>query len=195
MSKLVEVKTPELSESVQSGSLLEWRKAAGERVERDEVLADLETDKVILEVAAPCAGVLKEIRVPAGGEVAAGEVLAIIEEGAGAALSKAEKPASDPSPSPTSTPTSTPIPAASADQPFLPPRLRGKPGGEPAQSAVPKSPPAPAAPAVSPVSPARAPSPVKVVSAPRAAVAGSGREERRVPMTRLRQRGDAVHLQ
>ena len=54
---LIDVKAPELSESVQSGSLLEWRKQVGDTVARDEVLTDLETDQVILEVAAPAAGV------------------------------------------------------------------------------------------------------------------------------------------
>ena len=76
---LVEIKTPEFSESVQSGTLLEWRRRAGDKVARDEVLADLETDKVILEVTAPADGVLAVIRVPAGSEVRAGEVLAVLD--------------------------------------------------------------------------------------------------------------------
>jgi 2-oxoglutarate dehydrogenase E2 component (dihydrolipoamide succinyltransferase) len=76
---LVDVKAPELSESVQSGSLLDWRKQPGDFVQRDEPLTDLETDKVILEVAAPVAGVLKEICLPAGSEVKAGDVLARID--------------------------------------------------------------------------------------------------------------------
>ncbi|NTV96114.1 MAG: dihydrolipoyllysine-residue succinyltransferase [Thiobacillus sp.] len=80
---LVQVKTPELSESVQSGTLLEWRKQVGDTVTRDEILADLETDKVILEVPAPSAGVLAAIAVPNGGEVKAGDVLAEIETEAG----------------------------------------------------------------------------------------------------------------
>jgi 2-oxoglutarate dehydrogenase E2 component (dihydrolipoamide succinyltransferase) len=76
---MIEVKVPELSESVQSGTVLEWRKEEGDNVERDETLADLETDKVILEVPAPVSGVLGSIRAPAGTEVKAGEVLAVIE--------------------------------------------------------------------------------------------------------------------
>ncbi len=76
---LVDVKAPELSESVQSGSMLDWRKQPGDFVQRDEVLTDLETDKVILEVAAPVSGVLKEICLPAGSEVKAGDVLARID--------------------------------------------------------------------------------------------------------------------
>lgn len=76
---LIEVTTPELSESVQSGTLLVWRKGVGDAVTRDETLLELETDKVILEVAAPSDGLLAEIRVPAGGEVKAGDLLALID--------------------------------------------------------------------------------------------------------------------
>jgi 2-oxoglutarate dehydrogenase E2 component (dihydrolipoamide succinyltransferase) len=75
----VEVKVPVLSESVASGTLLAWRKQAGETVARDETLADLETDKVILEIPAPASGVLKEIRVQEGAEVKAEAVVAVIE--------------------------------------------------------------------------------------------------------------------
>ncbi len=189
MSKLVEIKTPELSESVQSGSLLEWRKAVGDPVMRDEVLADLETDKVILEVAAPCAGVLKEIRVGAGAEVSAGDVLAIIEEGANVAAAvpaQTVKAASTPSP----TPAPEPVPAVSIqteqdEQPFLPPRLRGKQSTETAQPSPPRASVAAMSPATSPSKPI---SPAKPVPSPKSAGAGNGREERRVPMTRLRQR-------
>ncbi len=76
---LIEVRSPDLAESVQSGTLLAWRKKVGEAVGRDEVLAELETDKVILEVTAPADGVLAEIRAAAGREVRAGEVLALID--------------------------------------------------------------------------------------------------------------------
>ena len=75
----VEVKVPVLSESVASGTLLAWRKLEGETVARDETLADLETDKVILEIPAPASGVLKEIRVQEGAEVKADAVVAVIE--------------------------------------------------------------------------------------------------------------------
>ena len=89
---LIEVKTPELSESVQSGSLLVWRKQVGDAVRRDETLLELETDKVILEVAAPADGVLTEIRVPVGGEVKAGEILALIDNEARAASAPQDPP-------------------------------------------------------------------------------------------------------
>ena len=75
----VEVKVPSLSESVTSGTLLAWRKQAGETVSRDETIADLETDKVILEIPAPASGVLLEVRAQEGADVKADEVVAVIE--------------------------------------------------------------------------------------------------------------------
>ena len=77
-----EVKVPELPESVSEATVGEWQKKQGEAVERDENLLDLETDKVVLEVPATAAGKLVEIKVAAGDTVQAGDVLAIIEEGA-----------------------------------------------------------------------------------------------------------------
>lgn len=75
----IEIKAPELSESVATGTLLAWRKQVGEKVVRDETLADLETDKVILEVPAPAGGVLVSIAKNEGDIVKAGEVLAVLE--------------------------------------------------------------------------------------------------------------------
>lgn len=79
----IEVKVPELPESVAEATVGEWQKNKGDRVERDENLVDLETDKVMLEVPASAAGVLKEIKVQAGDTVTAGDVIAILEEGEG----------------------------------------------------------------------------------------------------------------
>jgi len=79
----IEVKVPQLPESVSDATLVAWHKGEGERVERDENLVDLETDKVVLEVPAPRAGVLSEIRVGDGTTVTTGEVLALLEEGEG----------------------------------------------------------------------------------------------------------------
>jgi 2-oxoglutarate dehydrogenase E2 component (dihydrolipoamide succinyltransferase) len=92
----IEVKVPQLPESVADATLVAWHKSPGDKVSRDENLADLETDKVVLEVPAPADGVLKEIRISDGTTVTAGEVLAILEEGeAGAGKSgDAAKPAS-----------------------------------------------------------------------------------------------------
>jgi len=88
----IEVKVPQLPESVADATLVAWHKSPGDRVSRDENLADLETDKVVLEVPAPANGILKEIRISDGTTVTAGEVLAILEEGEAAAAEPA-KPA------------------------------------------------------------------------------------------------------
>jgi 2-oxoglutarate dehydrogenase E2 component (dihydrolipoamide succinyltransferase) len=89
----IEVKVPQLPESVTDATLVTWHKKPGDTVGRDENLVDLETDKVVLEVPAPSAGVLKEIRVENGTTVTAGQVLAILEaaEG-GAAVTKSATP-------------------------------------------------------------------------------------------------------
>jgi len=77
----IEVKVPQLPESVTDATLVTWHKQPGEAVARDENLVDLETDKVVLEVPAPVAGVLKEHKVANGTTVTAGQLLAIIEAG------------------------------------------------------------------------------------------------------------------
>jgi 2-oxoglutarate dehydrogenase E2 component (dihydrolipoamide succinyltransferase) len=81
-----EIKVPKLPESVADATLVTWHKKPGDAVARDENLADLETDKVVLEVPAPVAGVLKEIKVPAGTTVTSDQLLAIVEAGATAAV-------------------------------------------------------------------------------------------------------------
>ena len=58
---IIEVQVPQLSESVAEGTLASWKKKVGEAVGRDEILIDIETDKVVLEVPSPAAGVLVEI--------------------------------------------------------------------------------------------------------------------------------------
>src|SRR5215813_6480343 len=103
----IEVKVPQLPESVQDATLVSWHKKAGDAVTRDENLVDIETDKVVLEVPAPVSGVLKEIRVKDGTTVGAGQVLAILEEGAGAAAAPAAKAApapAAPAPAPAAAP-------------------------------------------------------------------------------------------
>ncbi|HEX7031020.1 MAG TPA: 2-oxoglutarate dehydrogenase complex dihydrolipoyllysine-residue succinyltransferase [Gammaproteobacteria bacterium] len=79
----IEVKVPQLPESVADATLVNWHKKAGDRVERDENLVDIETDKVVLEVPAPASGVLKSIKVEDGTTVTGGDVIAILEEGEG----------------------------------------------------------------------------------------------------------------
>jgi len=78
----IEVKVPQLPESVADATLVTWRKQPGEAVTRGESLVDLETDKVVLEVPAPASGVLLEIKMANGATVTSGQVLATLEEGA-----------------------------------------------------------------------------------------------------------------
>src|SRR6201994_4800117 len=84
-----EIRVPHLPESVADATLVAWHKQPGDAIKRDENLADLETDKVVLEVPAPANGVVREIKIQSGTVVTSGQVLAIIEEGATAAASAA----------------------------------------------------------------------------------------------------------
>lgn len=77
-----EIKVPQLPESITEATLVTWHKKPGDAVERDENLVDIETDKVVLEVPAPVAGVLSEIKVKDGATVAAEQVIALLDEGA-----------------------------------------------------------------------------------------------------------------
>ncbi|HWW31652.1 MAG TPA: biotin/lipoyl-containing protein, partial [Steroidobacteraceae bacterium] len=91
----IEVRVPQLPESVADATLVAWHKKPGDSVVRDENLVDLETDKVVLEVPAPAAGVLKEIKLTDGTTVTSGQLLAVIEEGAAAAPGAAKSAAKD----------------------------------------------------------------------------------------------------
>jgi len=112
-----EIKVPTLGESVTEATVSEWMKAAGDSVEVDETILSLETDKVSLEVYAPAAGVLSEIRAEAGAEVEVGAILGIIDSdavssGAGPAPTNEETKAAPIMPAAPATPE--PPPAASA---------------------------------------------------------------------------------
>ncbi|HVS22346.1 MAG TPA: biotin/lipoyl-containing protein, partial [Gammaproteobacteria bacterium] len=90
----IEVKVPQLPESVADATLVAWHKKAGESVRREENLVDLETDKVVLEVPAPVDGVLKQIVAADGAVVTSGQLLAVLEPGVvTAAAPQAAKPA------------------------------------------------------------------------------------------------------
>ena len=78
-----DVKAPSFPESIQEGTVATWHKKVGEAVKRDEVLADIETDKVVLEVVAPADGALAEIKAEEGAQVESEAVLAVFAEGAG----------------------------------------------------------------------------------------------------------------
>lgn len=77
----IEIKVPQLPESVTDATLVNWHRSPGDRVQRDEKLVELETDKVVLEVPCPSDGILREVRVADGATVTAGEVLALLEPG------------------------------------------------------------------------------------------------------------------
>nr|WP_319566345.1 2-oxoglutarate dehydrogenase complex dihydrolipoyllysine-residue succinyltransferase [uncultured Rhodoferax sp.] len=92
---IVEVKVPQLSESVAEATLLQWKKKVGDAVAVDEILIDVETDKVVLEVPAPSAGVIVEIVQPDGSTVAADQLIARIDtEAVAGAAASAPAPAS-----------------------------------------------------------------------------------------------------
>ena len=105
---IVEVKVPQLSESVAEATLLQWKKKAGEAIAIDEILIEIETDKVVLEVPAPAAGVLVEIVQVDGATVAAEQLIARIDT---TATAGAAAPAAAPAPAAAA---SAPAPAAAA---------------------------------------------------------------------------------
>ena len=77
----IEIRVPQLPESVSDATLVNWHRSPGDPVRRDEKLVELETDKVVLEVPSPSDGILQEVRVADGATVTAGEVLALLEPG------------------------------------------------------------------------------------------------------------------
>lgn len=193
----IEVKVPQLSESVAEATLLAWHKKVGEAVARDENMIDIETDKVVLELPAPAAGVVVQVIKADGATVVAGEVIAIIDTDAAAGAAP-----SAPAAAAAAAPAAA-APAASADKSgvAMPAAAKilseagiaasdvagsGKDGrvtkGDAlAAAAAPK----PAAPA--PLAPAAPKAQLQKVAAPAAANLGD-RPEERVPMSRLRAR-------
>src|SRR5204863_2673086 len=98
---IIEVKVPQLSESVAEATLLDWHKKEGEPVARDENLIDIETDKVVLELPAPADGVLVKIMKKAKESVGSGDVIAQIDtEAKAAAAPAASAPAAKPAAAP-----------------------------------------------------------------------------------------------
>ena len=202
-----EIRVPQLPESIADATLVAWHKQPGDAIRRDENLADLETDKVVLEVPAPANGVVREIRVPSGTVVTSGQVLALIEEGAAAAA--APKPAGTAATAAAAkTPPATDgdggkdagklspsvrrlveenhldpsaIPASGRDGRLTKSDVVGFLGKQPPEATPrPAGAPPPAAPA--------APAPAARAPTPRPAAPAGARAEQRVPMTRLRAR-------
>ena len=191
---LVDVKVPQLSESVAEATLVTWRKKPGEYVERDENLIDIETDKVVLELPAPVSGVLKTIAKNDGGTVISNEVIAAIDTEAKAAVAKAAAPTAkqDAAPRP-AVPESRAMPAAQPDAAAALPAARkmlaeqnlnasdvagtGRAGRVTKGDVVAHLETKPATP------PQKAPDPLSLTM-----MRISGRPEQRVPMSRLRAR-------
>ncbi|MBS1142171.1 MAG: dihydrolipoyllysine-residue succinyltransferase [Proteobacteria bacterium] len=188
---IIEVQVPQLSESVAEGTLASWKKKIGEAVARDEILIDIETDKVVLEVPSPGAGVLVEIIKADGETVVSGELIARIdtEAKAGAAAPAAEAPKA-------AAPAAAPVAAVAAPAGTASPSARkildekgvaaadvagsgrgGRVTKEDAVAAAPKS------------GPVAAPAAAKAaLPTPPVTVSLGDRTEQRVPMTRLRAR-------
>lgn len=202
---IVEVKVPQLSESVAEATLLQWKKKPGDAVAIDEILIEIETDKVVLEVPAPSAGVLAELVVGDGGTVTSDQVIAKIDsEGkAGAAA-----PAAAAAPAPAAAAAAPAAAAASSDSKAgvaMPAAAKimadnnlaaGSVSGTGKDGRVTKGdvlgaieggakPAAIPAPVQAPAAPAKAP--LQAVAAPVSANLGD-RPEQRVPMSRLRAR-------
>ena len=111
---IFEVKVPQLSESVAEATLLQWKKKVGDAVGQDEILIEIETDKVVLEVPAPSAGVLTEIVVGDGGTVVAEQLIAKIDSAAVAAAAPAAAAPAPAAATPAAAPAKAAAPAAKA---------------------------------------------------------------------------------
>jgi len=187
---VVEVKVPQLSESVAEATLLTWHKKAGERVRRDENLVDIETDKVVLETPAPEAGVIVRIIKGDGGTVVSNEVIAQIDtEGkadvpAAAARSAEKEPASAPAKS--AVPAAMPAARKLAAEKRVDTATLGGTGrgGRITKDDVQQAVEGKARPAAPPPSPVPSPTPALAVTP----VVPGDRPEQRVPMSRLRAR-------
>ncbi len=201
---IVDVKIPLLPESVPDATLLDWAIAPGQAVNKDDVLVELETDKVVLEVSAPESGVIAEIVKATGETGVSDEIIARIDTSA-AAEAAPGTPAAQPSPAPAPEPTSPAPVAQAADAEALSPAVRklvddhgldgasiagSGPGGRLTKGDVLAHIEAKGSATVAPAAPAPTPAaPAPAVQAPAPApAAGVERGERRVPMTRLRQR-------
>ena len=196
-----EVKVPQLSESVAEATLLEWKKKPGDAVKADEILIEIETDKVVLEVPAPASGVLTEILRTDGSTVVSGELIARVDTEAKAPITPAAVAMSSPAAVPAAAVPAAAMPAAAklmAETGISLTSGTGRDGritkGDVLAAAA--TPMAPATPAAAPLRPAPvAASPAVTSSAlppvtpqfgPEAML--NDRPEQRVPMSRLRAR-------
>ena len=187
---MADINTPALGESVTEATVARWTKKVGEAVKKDEILVELETDKVSLEVASPADGVLSAIGAEEGATVVPGTVLGVVSEGAAAAAAPAAPKAAEapkPAPAPAAAPAAAPVAAAPAAAPVSPAPARiaaetgldlSKVAGTGKDGRVTKGDALAALEAR-----AAAPAPAAAAAAPRAL----HEREERVKMTRLRQ--------
>ncbi|WP_332852430.1 2-oxoglutarate dehydrogenase complex dihydrolipoyllysine-residue succinyltransferase [Duganella sp. S19_KUP01_CR8] len=194
----IEVKVPQLSESVAEATMLTWHKKVGEAVARDENLIDIETDKVVLELPAPAAGVIVQIIKGDGSTVVADEIIAIIDTDGAAKVSPMEVSAA-PAPAPAAAPAAAAATGGSKGDVAMPAAAKilsekglsaGDVAGSGKDGRVTKGDALAAgakAPAVAPLAPAAAKPALQQVAAPSGASQGD-RPEERVPMSRLRAR-------
>ncbi len=176
-----EIKAPTFPESVQEGSLATWHKKVGDTVARDELLVDIETDKVVLEVVAPVAGVLSEILKLEGDSILSNEVIARIEEGATASAPVAAAAIEEEPETTASGSLINPAARRLAEERGIDAAQitgTGKGGRITKEDVVNFTPSAP-------VAKAAAPAPTATAAV---VVDGGDRVERRVPMTRMRSR-------
>lgn len=193
----VQVKVPELSESVSEATLLEWKRKPGDIVAADEILIEIETDKVVLEVPSPAAGQLAEIRAQNGQTVVSGEVIAVIDTDASVSASASTDSSRAPSPAPVEETIAEPrvMPSAAAVLAAAGIDAKTVIGTGPGNRITKVDALAAAEPPVQPQTAEPAP---RAVPASRSAAAPApaepiapdpyGRKEDRVPMTRLRRR-------
>jgi pyruvate dehydrogenase E2 component (dihydrolipoyllysine-residue acetyltransferase) len=156
---MTDVIMPQMGESIAEGTITKWMKKVGDRVQRDEPLFEISTDKVDAEIPAPASGVLREIRVDAGATVPINTVVGVIGEAEGAAASPgaaAPPPAASPGPAPAAPPAQAAAPAPAA-APTPAPTPAAAPAPPPPSAAAPPpsaAPSSPARPATPPSSPA-----------------------------------------
>ena len=193
----VQVKVPELSESVSEATLLEWKRKLGDIVAADEILIEIETDKVVLEVPSPAAGQLAEIRAQNGQTVVSGEVIAVIDTDASVSALASTDSSRAPSPAPVEETIAEPrvMPSAAAVLAAAGIDAKTVIGTGPGNRITKVDALAAAEPPVQPQAAEPAP---RAVPASRSAAAPApaepiapdpyGRKEDRVPMTRLRRR-------